>query len=227
MSFVEQCVRDSLPIWEECLNSEFLQRMADGTLDEECFKGYLVDDTLYLREYAKVFAWGMTKAEDMETIRTYYSLLSFVNNNEGTTRVQYLDRYGMTDQEIQSLPQRSANRAYTEFMVQACREGSGAAECMMAVLPCMLSYGWIFEQLLAQFPSVRGTGYWPFVQDYADGRYDALCRQWIAFADRVCADATDAQKEIYMQIFRTASRHELRFWEMSAQPREDLDMMQR
>ena len=33
-----------------------------------------MDDSLYLREYAKVFAWGMVKAEDMEEIRTYYEL---------------------------------------------------------------------------------------------------------------------------------------------------------
>lgn len=79
MSFTKRLVEDSLPIWEDCLNSEFLQRMADGSLDLECLKGYIVDDSLYLREYAKVFAWGMTKAEDMDAIRSYYSLLSFVN----------------------------------------------------------------------------------------------------------------------------------------------------
>ena len=49
-----------------------------GTLDEACFKGYIVEDSLYLREYAKVFAWGMTKARTMETLRNYYSLLGFV-----------------------------------------------------------------------------------------------------------------------------------------------------
>ena len=53
---------------------------------EACFKGYIVEDSLYLREYAKVFAWGMTKAKDMQTIRTYYSLLSFVNESEDAAR---------------------------------------------------------------------------------------------------------------------------------------------
>lgn len=195
--------------------------MATGTLDESCFQGYIVDDSLYLREYAKVFAWGMTKAEDMETLRTYYSFLSFVNNQEGTTRVQYLNRYGLTDQGIQALPQRPANRAYTEYMVQACKEGNGAAECMMAVLPCMLSYGWIFQNLLERFPSVRETIYWPFVQDYAGGRYDALCLEWSTFANKVCAGCTEVQKERYLQIFRTCSLHELRFWQMSEHPRND------
>ena len=105
-SFVQQLVQESLPVWEQCLHSEFLERLADGTLDEACFKGYIVEDSLYLREYAKVFAWGMTKAADMQTIRTYYSLLSFVNENEDAERLHCLRQFGLTDEGIQSLPLR-------------------------------------------------------------------------------------------------------------------------
>ena len=62
-----------------------------------------VEDSLYLREYAKVFAWGMTKAKDMQTIRTYYSLLSFVTESEDAARLHYLKHFGLTDEGIQSL----------------------------------------------------------------------------------------------------------------------------
>ena len=86
MSFLDTCIQDSLPIWRSCLETPFLRRMADGTLDEECFKGYIVDDSLYLREYSKVFAWGMIHSNDMEEIRNYYSLLAFVNEAEDSTR---------------------------------------------------------------------------------------------------------------------------------------------
>ena len=95
-TFVQQLVQESLPVWEKCLHSEFLTHLADGTLDEACFKGYIVEDSLYLREYAKVFAWGMTKAKDMQTIRTYYSLLSFVNESEDAARLHYLKHFGLT-----------------------------------------------------------------------------------------------------------------------------------
>ena len=103
MSFLDTCIQDSLPIWRSCLETPFLRRMADGTLDEECFKGYIVDDSLYLREYSKVFAWGMIHSNDMEEIRNYYSLLAFVNEAEDSTRRYYLKRYGLLDEEIQRL----------------------------------------------------------------------------------------------------------------------------
>ena len=86
LPFVSALVQADLPVWEQCLQTEFLQKMENGILSEDCFKSYLVEDSLYLREYAKIFAWGMTKATTMAAMRTYYSLLSFVQENEDLTR---------------------------------------------------------------------------------------------------------------------------------------------
>ena len=88
LPFVSALVQADLPVWEQCLQAEFLQKMENGTLSEDCFKSYLVEDSLYLREYAKIFAWGMTKATTMAAMRTYYSLLSFVQENEDLTRLR-------------------------------------------------------------------------------------------------------------------------------------------
>ena len=222
MTFLEECIQDSLPIWERCLDTDFLRGVADGTLSEECFKGYIVDDSLYLREYAKVFAWGMLHAQDMAEIRNYYSLLSFVNESEDATRLYYLKRYGITDRDIQPLPLRPENRAYVDTMLKAAREGEGAAECMMACLPCMLSYGWIFGELIRRSPQVEHTPYWPFVRDYAGNRYEAICSSWSAFTDQACQDLSPQRQAKCREIFHTCSLHELHFWEMSARPRTDL-----
>ena len=222
MSFLDTCIQQSLPIWRSCLGTPFLQGVADGTLPEDRFMGYIVDDSLYLREYAKVFAWGMLHARDMEEIRTYYSLLAFVNEAEDSTRRYYLKRYGLRDEAIQSLPLRPENRAYVDYMLAAARDGQGAAECMMACLPCMLSYGWIFGEMLRLHPGVLETPYRPFVSDYAGGRYDSICKTWAAFTERACAGLTPEREVRCREIFRSCSLHEYRFWEMSAWPRTDL-----
>ena len=221
-SFVQQLVQESLPVWEQCLHSEFLERLADGTLDEACFKGYIVEDSLYLREYAKVFAWGMTKAADMQTIRTYYSLLSFVNESEDAERLRCLRQFGLTDEGIQSLPLRPENRAYVDYMIDTARNSEGAAECMMACLPCMLSYGWIFQKMLDRSPAVRDTLYGPLVQDYAGPGYADACRAWAAYAEKVCTGLSPERAARCRAIFHDCSVHELHFWEMSAKPRTDL-----
>ena len=222
MSFLDTCIQDSLPIWRSCLETPFLRRMADGTLDEECFKGYIVDDSLYLREYSKVFAWGMIHSNDMEEIRNYYSLLAFVNEAEDSTRRYYLKRYGLLDEEIQPLPLRPENRAYVDCMINAAKNGEGEAECIMACLPCMLSYGWIFQKMLDRSPAVRDTLYGPLVQDYAGPGYADACRAWAAYAEKVCTGLSPERAARCRAIFHDCSVHELHFWEMSAKPRTDL-----
>ena len=186
LPFVSALVQADLPVWEQCLQTEFLQKMENGTLSEDCFKSYLVEDSLYLREYAKIFAWGMTKATTMAAMRTYYSLLSFVQENEDLTRLRYLEEYGLREADIQSLPLRPESRAYLDCMIDAARTGEGEAECLMACLPCMLSYGWLFQKLLQRSPAVKDTYYGALVLDYAGPGYDAACRapRWPAPAFR-------------------------------------------
>lgn len=220
MSFIDTCIADSLPIWEDCLRSEFLVKMTKGTLEEKCFRDYMIDDSLYLRQYAKVFAWGIIGTDDPEAMRTFYSFLSFVNEGEGSTRLHYLKVFGLSDAEVQTLPQRPQNKAYTDFMLKASQEG--AAECMMASLPCTLSYGWIFSQMLKQHPQMRQTSYWPMLQDYTEKGYAEICDRWIAFGNKLCTDLPQVRLDRCLEIFRECSRLELGFWEMSKHPRTDI-----
>ena len=222
MGFARELMEENIPIWQQCLETPFLRQLEDGTLSEDCFKGYIVDDSLYLREYAKVFAWGMTKAQTMDEIRAYYSLLAFVNESEASTRLMYLKRYGLQDSQIQILPLRPQNAAYGDCMIQAARDGEGAAECMMACLPCMVSYAWIFRTITGRTPAIRETVFWPLVADYVDDRYWAACQEWMDFADQVSRDLSPQRRERCRRIYRDCSLHELHFWEMSGSPRTDL-----
>lgn len=199
LPFVSALVQADLPVWEQCLQTEFLQKMENGILSEDCFKSYLVEDSLYLREYAKIFAWGMTKATTMAAMRTYYSLLSFVQENEDLTRLRYLEQYGLREADIQSLPLRPESRAYLDCMIDAARTGEGEAECLMACLPCMLSYGWLFQKLLQRSPAV-----------------------WAERAEVACTGLSPERAARCRAIFRACSEHELRFWEMCAAPRTDI-----
>ena len=222
MTFVEECVRDSLPIWRACLETPFLRGLADGTLAEDCFLGYIVEDSLYLREYAKVFAWGILHAKSMSEVRAYYSLLSYVNENEDATRLKILEQYGLTDEAVQALPLRPENQAYVDTMIDAARQGEGAAECLMACLPCMLSYIWIFEKLVEAHPGALDTKYGALVREYVSKEYGDVCRQWAVFANGICEGLDEARKTRCREVFRACSQHEYNFWRMCEKPREDI-----
>lgn len=222
MGFVNECVQDSMPIWEQCLDSEFLRGMEAGTLSADCFAGYIVDDSLYLREYGRVFASAIVKAKTLEEMRTYYSFLTFINDGEGTTRVQYLLNMGLSEAAIEKLPQRLENKAYTEYMLQAVEEGDIGPECMMAGLPCMLSYSWIFHTMADRSPEVLNGPFGAMVRDYVVESSDTICREWVQYTDKICENLTPEQKQRCIEIFRGSSLHELNFWKMSIKPRDDI-----
>lgn len=107
-------------------------------------------------------------------------------------------------------------------MIDAARNGEGEAECLMACLPCMLSYGWLFQKLLQRSPAVKDTYYGALVLDYASPGYDAACRAWAERAEAACTGLSPERAARCRAIFRACSEHELHFWEMCATPRTDI-----
>ena len=55
MRFTEKLLKEAMPIWEKYLDHPFIKEIGEGTLDKNKFREYLVQDYLYLKEYAKVF----------------------------------------------------------------------------------------------------------------------------------------------------------------------------
>ena len=213
MTFMDRAIAGSIDIWDNCLNHPFIQEMAQGTLDEELFKNYIIQDSIYLKEYARVFAMAMYKSTTLEDIRAYYSILGFVNDSESNTRIKYLHSYGLTDQDVENTVQKPQNKAYTDFMLETAQT-EDTPEILMAVLPCMISYGYIGEYM-ASLPNVKESKYWDMIYDYISDNYKDCCNRWTAFANNKCENLPEDRQQKLIKIFRTASEHEMHFWNMS------------
>lgn len=220
MSFVRQIIEQSLPEWEACLNTPFVQELAAGTLPEDAFKGYLVDDTIYLREYAKVYAYAMYRTKSLADIRVYYSVLGFVQESEDAVRIKYLKSWGLDDAAVERLAPRPENQAYIDLMYQAVETGDERM-ILMAVLPCMFSYYWIAKELKKQYPQMEQGTYGPLLKAYLSEEYGKSCRKWAEFAEEKCAGASEEEKRQMEEFFHRASLCELDFWKMSYVPRTD------
>lgn len=211
-TFMDCVIEDSAPIWDRCAAHPFIREFASGALSRERFLRYIVQDSIYLREYAKVFALAIYKSKTMADIREYYSLLGFVRENESMVRVKCLGAAGMTEEDADRSPVYPQNAAYTGFML-SCAEKGGEREILMATLPCMLSYRYIFEKV--DINDCSDPLYREVLKDYASDSYKSCCERWTAFAETKCADADTEERKRLVGIFRRSSEYELDFWNMS------------
>ena len=74
----------------------------DGTLPEEKFRYYMLQDYLYLRDYVKIFAAIIQKADDFEQIRFLSTQLSDTIGETYRTHLPYMQRLGVTDAELEA-----------------------------------------------------------------------------------------------------------------------------
>ena len=212
MTLMERITADSLDLYEAAAAEPFLEELGTGKLDRKMFLDYIVQDSIYLRDYMKAFAMGMFRSRTLRDMQFFYSVLGFVNDNENATRLQYLADGGLTDDDVEKIAKKEACRDYTAFLLKTAETGS-LEEILMSVMPCMTGYEYLFRKTLERHPEVLGTYYGPLVKDYTAPFYSECCRMWEAYCGKVCADYPD--KEHLSSVFREAARHELMFWKMA------------
>ncbi|MCI8589549.1 MAG: TENA/THI-4 family protein [Clostridiales bacterium] len=214
MTFMEHVIADSMPLWQAAASCSFLEQMGRGTLEQELFLDYIIQDSLYLRDYLKAFAMGIVKSRSLKEMQVFYSVLGYVNDSENTTRLRYLAKSGLTDDAIENYPQKPACAAYTKFLLDTAKQEE-IPEILMAVMPCMLGYAYVFNALADHYPNVLASKYAPLVQDYTSAGYQASCQFWTQYVNERCEPLDAQRKKKLTALFRAASQHELNFWEMA------------
>ena len=115
MSFMKETISKSLRIWDECVKSDFISELTRGTLPIEKFKSYMVQDSIYLKHYARVYGKAIFHSTNLRDIQIYYSILSFVTDTESAVRINYLSSFGITDDDIEFIQPLRENQNYPEL----------------------------------------------------------------------------------------------------------------
>lgn len=202
-----------LPIWNTYIETPFVQELKKGTLPMGKFKQYIIQDSIYLKHYARVYGKAIYHSTILKDIQLYYSILSFVTDSESAVRLSYLKQFGLTDNDIEGIAPLPENQNYIDFMLDIAEEGN-VCKILMAVLPCMLSYSYIFRKIAAE-PETKKSRYWDFIADYANEHYADDCKLWSDFAEEKCASLPSHERKELTAIFEKASLMELNFWKMA------------
>lgn len=214
MSTVEALIDSIRDVWDAYNEHPFVKGIEQGTLDRDRFRFYLIQDYLYLEEYAKVFAIGIAKARSPETSAIFSHYLTAINN-ELNIHGGYFDRLGITEDEIRVTKRSIDNLSYTSYMLRVAYE-EGEVEILTAILSCACSYEMIARRMIANRPEcVDDPFYGDWIRGYSSDEYADENIILTELINKITEDIPDEGLSHLIDVFTYCSRYEMKFWEMS------------
>lgn len=217
MSFSAKVIKDPrvTKYYEDYIKHPFIQDLRDGTLEREKFKNYLIQDSLYLKEYGKVYGHVFLMVDRIEDLQFLHTCMGVVVSDETNMHTQYLRDYELDVYKVDHMEVKGANRKYLDYMLNFTKQGS-IKEIFMSALPCTLTYEYIGKTLKKHCgEEIKNNYYGPWIEAYGGEEFEEFSVNSCKFLDRICKNIDEEEEEKLIRIFLQACEHEMKFWDMS------------
>lgn len=215
MSFFAQLKTAANPEWRAYTEHPFTNAMADSTLPEASFRHYLVQDYLFLIEFARAYALAVYKAPTLADMRDAAAGISAILDVEMDLHVKLCGGWGLLPGDIETAPAAAETLAYTRYVLDTGMRGDLLA-LKVALSPCVIGYAEIASRLAALPGAMDDENpYRVWIAEYAGAAYQQVAADATASLDALATRyLTPAREAELTTIFREATRLEADFWEM-------------
>jgi thiaminase/transcriptional activator TenA len=213
MDFFERLKAAASDEWRAYARHPFTAAMADGSLPEAAFRHYLVQDYLFLIEFARAYALAVYKSMRLVDMRESAAGLSAILDVEMNLHVKLCGAWGLSPADLEQTPAAAETLAYTRYVLDAGMRGDLLA-LKVALAPCVIGYAEIGSRLAAQAKAAN-TRYRAWIDEYAGAPYQEVAANARSHLDRLAERyVTPARADELAAIFKEATRLETAFWEM-------------
>src|SRR5690349_21078937 len=123
MSFFERLKSEASQEWRAYTRHLFVFGLGDGTLPESAFRHYLVQDYLFLIEFARAYALAVYKSPQLTDMREAASGLSSILDVEMNLHVKLCGSWGLSATDLEQAPPAVEMLAYTRYVLDAGMRG--------------------------------------------------------------------------------------------------------
>jgi thiaminase/transcriptional activator TenA len=215
VSFFERLKTATSAEWRAYTGHPFTDAMADGSLAEAAFRHYLVQDYLFLIEFARAYALAIYKSPSLADMRESAAGLSAILDVEMDLHIKLCAGWGLSSGDLEQAPPAVEMLAYTRYVLDAGMRGDLLA-LKVALAPCVIGYAEIATRLASRPDALAATNpYSVWISEYAGAPYQEVAANARAQLERLASRyATPAREAELIAIFREATRLEADFWEM-------------
>ncbi|MDE0391884.1 MAG: thiaminase II [Rhodospirillales bacterium] len=200
--------------WRQYVAHPFVKGLGDGTLPEAAFRHYLVQDYLFLIQFARAYGLAAYKADTLAEIRAASDGLKALVDVEMDLHRAYCADWGLDETALEAADADGATLAYTSYVLERGLAGD-LLDLRVALAPCVVGYGEIGARLAADLSTrTDGNPYASWIEMYAGGEYQAFMRAEISALDGLAARrGGPARFDSLAATFRAATRLEAAFWQ--------------
>jgi thiaminase (transcriptional activator TenA) len=212
MRFFERLKAAASAEWRVYTEHPFTNGMADGLLAQAAFRHYLVQDYLFLIEFARAYALAVYKAPKLADMREAAAGLSAILDTEMNLHVKLCAGWGLPPHDLERAPPAVEMLAYTRYVLDTGMRG----DLLALQVALALGYAEIAARLSARPEAIAETNpYRDWIAEYAGAPYQAVAAKARAHLERLADSySTPAREAELIAIFKEATRLEIEFWEM-------------
>ena len=208
--FSEAVWQQVAPIRRAMLEMPFNSELCDGSLSRARFQFYLLQDSYYLKDYARVLALLAARSPDGDLILEYSKRAEIAVVVERALHETFLKDFGLSTAEIEAAEPSPTALTYTSYLLSVCHNASfeeGAA----AVLPCF----WVYREvgLAIAAKSAPGNPYQAWIDTYAGEEFGEAVACQIDIVDRLAETVSPARRAAMAAAFARCTQLEWMFWD--------------
>ena len=200
--------------WRSYVDHDFVRRLGAGTLPQKAFRTYLVQDYLFLIQFARAYALATYKSRTLADMKAAQAGLAAILD-EMDLHVRLCGRWGLSPDDIEAAPEHQATVAYTRFVLD-CGAAGDLLDLHVALAPCVVGYAEIGRELAPHGIDALGDHpYREWIAEYAGDAYQDIAVQARRHLDDLAARAMTERRFAELgALFGKASRLEADFWQM-------------
>jgi len=195
---------------------QFNTELAAGSLTRERFRGYILQDALYLGRFSRALAIAAAKAPDSDAMQSFAQSALRAVAVEQALHGQYLREFGIDPARIGEAETSPDCLAYTSYLIAAAYHEPWEV-LVAALLPCFRIY-WDVGCAIAQRAALENP-YRAWIDTYADERFGKAVETAVAVGDRAAVAVTATTRAAMLAAFVRACQYEWLFWDGAYQRR--------
>lgn len=203
--FTDELWEEIAPIKKAIDQGQFVRGLGDGSLSQDKFNYYMVQDALYLAAYAKVLAGLATFAHDPD------DLVFWAEASANSIKVERELHASHVDVMAAATPSPTC-RAYSDFLAAQLASGEYGIVAA-AVLPCFWIYQVVGTELLDTAGDLEKHPYGEWIGMYANPVFAEETKIVRGIVDRAAEGVLELQRQRMRDAFVQASRYEWMFWD--------------